>query len=58
MLQFGQQGTFLPKAVIWKWESDANLPGQLDNVIFWKCIPQQDVLGSFNNTVFLLLIIS
>lgn len=55
------QGTALPSAtreaflsvferfstyhVVWKWESDTNLPGQPKNVVFRKWIPQQDLLA-------------
>lgn len=31
--------------VVWKWESDTQFPGQADNILFQKWIPQQDFLG-------------
>lgn len=33
--------------VIWKWESDTYFPGQPENVLFLKWVPQQDLLGKF-----------
>ena len=31
--------------IIWKWETDTSFPGQADNIMFKKWIPQQDLLG-------------
>ncbi|KAG5871832.1 hypothetical protein JTB14_036484 [Gonioctena quinquepunctata] len=41
----------LPYKVLWKWETDY-LPGQPDNVLTRKWIPQQDVLGHPNIKAF------
>lgn len=37
--------------VIWKWESETNIPGQAKNILFKKWIPQQDLLGKCQSTV-------
>nr|XP_023024873.1 UDP-glucuronosyltransferase 2B7-like [Leptinotarsa decemlineata] len=42
----------LPYKVLWKWETDY-LPGQPDNVMTKKWIPQQDVLGHPNVRAFI-----
>lgn len=34
----------LPYKILWKWESD-HLPGQPENIIIRKWVPQQAVLG-------------
>lgn len=39
--------------VIWKWETDAYFPGQADNIMFKKWIPQQDLLAHDKVTVFI-----
>lgn len=33
--------------VLWKWEANETLPGQPENVLLNKWLPQQDVLGMY-----------
>lgn len=35
--------------VLWKWEADTKLPGQPDNVLVKKWLPQQPILGIWAN---------
>lgn len=32
--------------VLWKWELDGKIPGQSDNILAQKWLPQQSVLGT------------
>lgn len=43
--------------VLWKWESDAKIPGQPDNVLEKKWLPQTSVLGMTSIEIVLISVI-
>ncbi|KAH8378398.1 hypothetical protein KR093_011158, partial [Drosophila rubida] len=43
----------LKQRVVWKWEDLENTPGKSDNILYSKWLPQSDLLGHPNITLFI-----
>ncbi|XP_017840911.1 UDP-glucuronosyltransferase 2B20-like [Drosophila busckii] len=43
----------LKQRVIWKWEDLSNTPGQADNILYFKWLPQDDILAHPNIKLFI-----